>query len=92
MDTVVKRQGHKEPFDEKKVYGSVYAACANAHFGENDCEKVAEEVTNKITEHFKNLKEIDSTDIRKKVITELKKKDEELAFYYEQNLPNLKKL
>lgn len=92
MSIIVKRKGHKEMFDEKKVYGSVYAACASAHCDEMQCEKIAEEVTGKIRKLVKNKKEISSTELRKKIENELKKKGEELAFFYEQHLPNLKKL
>src|SRR3989344_8752045 len=89
---VVKRKGHTEEFDEKKAYGSVYAACASTHYDEMQCEKIAGGVTKKIKKFIKNKKEIKATDIRKKIENELKKKDEELAFFYEQHLPNLKKL
>ncbi len=89
---VVKRKDHTEEFDEKKVYGSVYAACASAHYNEMQCEGIAEEITKNIKKFVKNKKEIPSTEIRKKIESELKKKDEELAFFYEQHLPNLKKL
>ena len=89
---VVKRKGHTEEFDEKKVYGSVYAACASAHYGEMQCERIAGEATKKVKKLLKNKKEISSTEIRKKIESELKKKDGELAFFYEQHLPNLKRL
>ena len=92
MPVVVKRKGHKERFDERKVYGSVYAACASAHYDEIKCEKIAEEISKKIKKSIKNKKEIQSIGIRKKIEKELKKKDEELAFFYEQHLPNLKRL
>lgn len=92
MRVVVKRKGHKENFDERKVYGSVYAACASTHYDEMQCEKTAEEIMKKIKASVKNRKEISSEEIRKKIEKELRKKDEELAFFYEQHLPNLKKL
>ena len=92
MLIIVKRRGHIEKFDEKKVYGPVYAACASANYVETDCEKTSEEITNKIKKFLKNKKEIQSTQIRKKIVTELKNKDKELSFYYEKFVPNLKKL
>ena len=92
MAIIVKRIGHKERFDERKVYGSVYAACASSHYDEARCEKTAGQITEKIKKFIKNKKEISSTEIRKKIESELKKKDEELAFFYEQHLPNLKRL
>ncbi len=92
MPVIVKRRGHNEAFDEKKVYGSVYAACASAHYEETKCEGVAEEITDKIKRFVKGKTEIESTEIRRKIIEELKKTGNELAFFYEQHLPNLKKL
>ncbi len=92
MAIIVKRKGHKEKFDEKKVYGSVYAACASAHYDETLCEKTAEDVTNNVKKFVRNKKSIDSIRLRKKIEELLKKENEELAFFYEQHLPNLKKL
>lgn len=89
---VVKRKGHTEEFDEKKVYGSVYAACASAHYEELKCEKIADEITKKIKKFLADKKEITSVEIRKKIESELKKKSKELAFFYEHHLPNLKRL
>jgi transcriptional regulator NrdR family protein len=89
---IVKTKGHTEEFDERKVYWSVYAACASAHCDEEECEETSDIVTKKIKNFIKNKKRIDSLEIRKKVENELKKKDEEIAFFYEQHLPNLKKL
>jgi transcriptional regulator NrdR family protein len=89
---IVKRKGHTEEFDERKVYGSVYAACASAHYDEEECERTADELTKRIKKFIGNKKEIRSAEIRGKIENELKKKDEELAFYYEQHLPNLKNL
>jgi transcriptional regulator NrdR family protein len=92
MAIIVKRKGHKEIFDERKVYGSVYAACASAHYNEMQCEKIADGVAKKVKMFVKNKKQIQSIEIRKKIEDELKKRDEELAFFYEHHLPNLKKL
>ena len=89
---IVKRKGHTEEFDERKVYGSVYVACASAYYNEGQCEKTADKVANIIKKFVKGKKQIQSAEIRKKIENELKKKDEELAFFYEQHLPNLKRL
>ena len=92
MVTIVKRKGHKERFDEKKAYASIYAACASADYSEQSCERMAKEITRKIERQVVGKKEIASTLLRKKIENELKKKSKELAFYYEQHLPNLNKL
>ena len=59
---------------------------------EMQCEETAEEITEKVKKFVRNKKEVQSIEIRKKIESELKKKNEELAFFYEQHLPNLKKL
>lgn len=89
---IVKTKGHEEEFDERKVYASVYAACVSAHYNEDDCEKVAEDITKKVKKTVKSKKNIESLKIRKQIQAELKKKNKELAFFYEHHLPNLKKL
>lgn len=89
---VVKRRGHTERFDEKKVYGSVYAACASAHYAETQCEKTAAELTQKIKGWLKGKKKVKSLDIREKIESALAKKDKELLFFYEHHLPNLRRL
>ncbi|MBI2671375.1 hypothetical protein HYX16_00405 [Candidatus Woesearchaeota archaeon] len=92
MVLIIKRKGHKEKFDEKKIYGSVYAACASADYSENKCEKTAGEITKKVRNYLVNKKQISSSEIRKKIDAELKKRNKELAFFYEHHLPNLKRL
>ena len=61
-------------------------------FDESKCEAVADAVTKKIRQFVKNKKVVDSSEIRKRVESELKKEEEELAFFYEHHLPNLKQL
>tara|TARA_Y100000310_G_C20075117_1_gene531225 strand:- start:167 stop:445 length:279 start_codon:yes stop_codon:yes gene_type:complete len=92
MQYIVKTKGHTEQFDERKVYGSVYAACASAHRKEDTCENLADTVTKKVKQMIKTKKQVDSNTIRQFVEKELKRIDGELAFFYEQHLPNLKEL
>jgi transcriptional regulator NrdR family protein len=92
MVLIIKRKGKKENFDEKKLYGSVYAACASADYSEKKCEKTAGEITKKVRSFLVNKKQINSMEIRKKIHQELIRISKELAFFYEHHLPNLKKL
>ena len=89
---VVKRQGIKERFDERKVYGSIYGACTAVNYNEKKCERIADAISKKIRRFVKKKKLVSSTDIRKTVRHELEKINKELAFFYEKHLPNLKKL
>jgi len=92
MLIIIKRKGHKEKFDERKVYASVYAACISMHYTELKCEKIADEIAKKVKKAITNKKMVKSGQLRKIIDSELRKKDKELAFYYEHHLPNLKKL
>ena len=92
MLIIIKRKGHKEKFDERKVYASVYAVCISMHYTELKCERIADEITKEVKKTIANKKIVKSEQIRKIVDLELRKKGKELAFYYEHHLPNLKKL
>ncbi len=53
MKHVVKRKGHTQPYDEKKVYASCYAAALNCHYSEEAAEKIADKTTKKINAWMK---------------------------------------
>ena len=80
---VIKRKGHKEKFDERKVYGSVYAACQICEMNEKNCEKVAASVTKEIKSLVKKNKIVNSEEIFKNAAKILKKHDKDAAYMYE---------
>ena len=80
---VIKRHGHLEKFDERKVYASCYAACLNSHINKKESEKIAEEITKKIKSWIKTKKVVSSDDIFKEMTKLLKKLDKDVAFMYE---------
>lgn len=63
MATVVKRRGHEEPFDSRKVYGSVYAACRAAHCNEPSAEETAAKVSDAVTEWVEARPRVTSDEI-----------------------------
>lgn len=83
---LVKRYGHLEKFDIKKVYASVYAATLNAHYTEKDAEMIASLVSKHVYKTACKKKKIDSKDIKLEVIHELNEIDEDIAFLYETHL------
>lgn len=83
MIHIVKRKGHKEEFDERKVYASAYAACLNVHLNEEEAEKIASKVSGEVREWIKKKREVSSQDIFDFVIKSLKKYNEHAAFMYE---------
>ena len=80
---IVKRKGHAEVYDERKVYGSCYFACRNAHLGEIKSEWIANQVAAFITRWISNKNNVSSDNIFKEVTIVLKKYDEDASFLYE---------
>ena len=80
---IVKRKGHTELYDEKKVYGSCYFSCRNAHLSEQEAEEICKKVSAAITKWIKKQKVVSSNNIFKLLIEELKKHNEDAAFLYE---------
>ena len=80
---IVKRKGHVEEYDDKKVYGSCYAACSAAGLTEKECEATADAVTKHITKWVKTKESVKSNEIFRMVTQLLKKRNKEVAFLYE---------
>ena len=81
---IVKRHGHRESYDKKKVYASVYAAALNAHYSERDAERLAKSVMKKVNAWVKNKASISSDEIRNKILVCLN--DREVALLYRHHL------
>ncbi|MEX0587327.1 MAG: ATP cone domain-containing protein [Patescibacteria group bacterium] len=81
--TIIKRKGHREKYDERKVYASVYAACLAAQEPEEKAEKIAAAVVKKITRFATDFKVVPSDRIFREVIVELGKLSPDAVFLYE---------
>lgn len=79
---VVKRKGHSEDFDEKKVYASIYWACKSSHLEAPHCELIAEKVTERLKQKLSIKREIDSNEIFEFVSNELEKHHKDAAYMY----------
>lgn len=80
---VVKRAGAREPFDDHKVYASIYEACISAKVPKREAEKICEKVTKEVKKWLKGREEVDSSAIFKKVVEVLEPLNKEAAFAYE---------
>ena len=80
---IVKRKGHTELYDERKVYGSCFFACRNAHLSEKEAEEICNKVCASITKWVGKKKIVSSNGIFNTLIKELKNHDEDAAFLYE---------
>jgi transcriptional regulator NrdR family protein len=80
---IVKRKGHAEEFDERKVYASCYAACLSSHIHHLKAEKICEKVSKEVKAWATKRKFATSDLIFEKVISAMKKQDNDAAFMYE---------
>ncbi len=80
---IVKRAGHTEVYDERKVYGSCFFACRNAHLSKGEAESICSKVAAELTKWAKSQKVVTSDGIFRLLIKELKKHNEDAAFLYE---------
>ncbi len=80
---IVKRQGHFELFDEKKVYASVYSACLAGQFPKTRCEAMAEAVTKDVKKWVDDKEEVSSDQIFRQIVKLLKKEDKGVGFLFE---------
>jgi len=80
---IVKRKGHTEEFDERKVYSSCYAAGLGAGLDHIEAEKLCDKACKAIRQWAHKKVMMTSDEIFKKTIQELKKHNEKAAFMYE---------
>ena len=80
---IIKRKKHTEIYDERKVYGSCYFACRNAHLSEGGAEEICNKVAASVTKWVNRQKVVSSNDIFRILIEELKKHNEDAAFLYQ---------
>ena len=83
MEHIVKRKGHKEKYDERKVFASVYASCLALRMSDEEAELIANMVSHDTTTEFKKIHEVDAHTIHKFVVAELKKYSKDVAFIYD---------
>ena len=62
---IVKRGGHTEPYDQRKLYASVYAACLGVREFPGTAELTAKEVTQEFEKWLGEKHEVTSNDIRR---------------------------
>ena len=85
MKKIVKRHGHSEAFDVKKLYASIYASVISVRGPVATAELVAQAVTDSITEWMDAKHEVTSDDIRRTAAKHLKLLDPDAAQIYEHH-------
>ena len=62
---IVKRAGHTEPYDEKKLYASIFSACLAVREPVGTAEVLAEKVVSDVNTWLGKKHEVSSNDIRR---------------------------
>lgn len=80
---IVKRKGHSEEFDERKVYSSCYEACLAASMTHAEAEKICDKVAKEIRMWAHKKIMMTSEEIFKKTVNAIRKYSEKAAYMYE---------
>lgn len=79
---IVKRHGHTEPYDERKLYASLYASCLAVRETHESSELLAERVVKELQDWLGKKHEITSHDIRVHAAEHLKVYQPDAAWIY----------
>ncbi len=82
MKHIVKRAGHSENYDERKLYASIYAACLSVREHPGSAELVAQEVVEQFARWLESKHEISSNDIRRVAGSYLKQLNPDAGHMY----------
>ena len=82
MTQIIKRRGHKQKFDERKLYASIYAGCLSANIEKEEAAATSNLVVRELNRWLDEKKEITSNQIFSKVGEELGHLNKEASFMY----------
>lgn len=79
---IVKRKGHSEPFDTRKLYASIYAVCLSVRTPEGEAELVADRVVKHVNAWLEPKHEVTAHDIRTQAAKHLKAYNPDASYLY----------
>jgi transcriptional regulator NrdR family protein len=79
---VKRRKGPSEPYDERKLYASIYAACLSVRAAPADAELIANEVCRDLAPWLEQKPEVTSHDIRLHAAQHLERYNADAAYLY----------
>lgn len=82
MNHIVKRAGHAEKYDNRKLYASVYSACLSVREPAGSAELIAERVVKDVDHWISHKHEVTSNDIRRQASKHLHAYHEDAAYIY----------
>ncbi|MBI4043906.1 MAG: hypothetical protein HY393_03830 [Candidatus Diapherotrites archaeon] len=80
---IVKRKGHLERFDERKVYASCYEACLSAQIPNSTAEHICGLASDDVKKWVLTQRQVNSHQIFLRVAEFLRKHHKDVAFMYE---------
>lgn len=82
MKHIVKRAGHTEQYDDKKLYASIYAAALSVREPGGSAELIAERVIKDVGDWIEQKHEVTSNDIRHQAAKHLNVYSPDAAYMY----------
>ncbi len=82
MKHIVKRGGHSETFDVRKLYASVYSVCLSVRTPEGEAELIADRVVKHVSQWLKPKHEVTAHDIRVVATKHLKAYNSDASYLY----------
>lgn len=82
VHVVKRRAGHTEPYNERKLYASIYASCLAVRTPVGEAELTAARVCKDVLPWILSKLEVTSLDIRSKATTYLKLHNPDAAYMY----------
>lgn len=79
---IVKRKGHSEDYDVRKLYASIYTACLAVQTDEKDAEDTADKVVKHVSKWLENKHEVTSRDIHRMAAQYLVNLNADAGFIY----------
>jgi transcriptional regulator NrdR family protein len=79
---IVKRFGHNEPYDGRKLYASIFAAALSVREPVATAELVAQEVQSQVEKWLQKKHEVTSNDIRREAAKHLQVINPDAAYQY----------
>lgn len=85
MKHIVKRKGHREEFDPRKIYASVYSACAALRMSDKEAELIADTVSAEVEKKVKYMHEISTRVLHRQVVNILSEYSADAAYLYDSH-------
>jgi transcriptional regulator NrdR family protein len=82
MKHIVKRKGHTEEFDERKLYASVFASLMSLRMSDEEAETISHMVTDEVKSVIKKKKEVTAHILHTEAVKSLKKYHPDASYLY----------